>query len=538
MQRCCGWACAPLGAASSRPGCRRGQPTAPRHRPRGRGHAGLPRLGRGTRPCAPVGVRLPYPVAEERPTEQSGVGLPLPRSPIHATIRPASPHQVCHQGKESALVFVELAIILLLIVINGVLAMSEIAIVSARQSSLQQRAAEGDKGALMALALADEPTTFLSTVQIGITLVGILAGAFGGATLAEPLAQALRAAPLLAPYSGGLAVGLVVLGITYLSLVIGELVPKRLALNNAEQVAATMAPTMRILARVTAPAVRLLSLSTDGVLRLLRAPAADQSPVSEEEIKILLQQGRQVGIFEAAEEQMVQRVFRLADRRVSMLMTPRPEVVWLDVDDPPEKLVQKIRTSGFSRFPVAEGALDHVVGMALTKDLLAQRLAGKPLDLRAALRPALFVPEGLPALEMLERFREERVKAALVMDEYGGLQGLVTLTDVVEAILGDLPEADEHANQTVVRRGNGDFLLDGRLPIDEFKELFGVREMPEEGERFYETLAGFVLHRLGHVPEVGERFECMGLRFEVLDMDGLRVDRVLVAQVGEPSDPV
>lgn len=421
----------------------------------------------------------------------------------------------------------EVLFILLLVMANGVFALSEMAVVSARKARLQQRAQEGDPGAQVALELANAPGRFLSTIQIGITLVGVLAGALGGATIARALATWLNRLHIIAPYSEAISIGLVVLAITYLSLVIGELVPKRLALSNPERVASAIAPPMRTLSRIVAPLTHILGLSTEAVLRVLGMRASAEPPVTEEEIKLMIEQGTRVGIFEPSEQEMIKRVFRLGDRRVSALMTPRPEIVWLDADDPLEKTRRRIAASHHSCFPVAHDDLDNVLGLALAKDLLSQCLSGQPIDLTTALCPALFVPEGMPAFGVLERFKETRSHIALVIDEYGGVQGLVTANDVLEAIVGDIPLTDEEAEPEIVQREDGSWLADGMLLIDELKEFLEIEELPDEEE--YQTLGGLVMMFLGRVPSAGDHFELVGLRFEVVDMDGHRVDKVLIA---------
>jgi putative hemolysin len=422
---------------------------------------------------------------------------------------------------------VETVIILLLILTNGFLALAELAIVSARKARLQQRANEGDMGASAALELSNDPDGFLATVQIGITLVGVLAGAFGGATIAKELASALASIPFLARYAEAISVGLVVLTITYLTLVLGELTPKRIALLNPVQTASAIAPLMRTLSRIATPIAHFLSLSAKVVLRILGMQATDEPAVTEEEIKIMIEQGTRMGVFDPVEEEMVDHIFRLADRRVSTLQTPRTEIVWLDVDDGAEEIERKITTSGRSRLPVAEGSLDNVLGLALAKDLLAQSLEGKPLDPKSVLRPAPFVPESMRALDVLDRFREGRAKIALVVGEHGGLQGLVTTADILEAIVGDIPGLGEEDEPEAVERADGSWLLDGMLPLDEFQELLQIEEMPAEG---VDTLGGFVMRRLDRIPSTGDEFEWRGLRFEVVDMDKRRVDKILVGR--------
>jgi putative hemolysin len=427
----------------------------------------------------------------------------------------------------------EVLVIVLLIIINGIFAMSEIAVVSARKTRLQQRAEEGNPKARAALDLANNPNQFLATIQIGITLIGILAGAFGGATIARQLDAMLSDIPWLAPYSHPLSLGLVVLAITYLSLVVGELVPKRLALNSPERVATAIATPMQLLSRVAYPAVHLLGLSTEVLLRALGMKPSTEPPVTEEEIRALLEQGTQAGMFEAAEQEMVERVFRLGDRRVSAVMTPRTEIAWLDRRALAEATRHIITTSVHSRFLVADGSLDNILGVVHAKDLLAHILSGQTLDLAATLQQPLYVPESMRALKTLELFKQSATHIALVIDEYGGIQGLVTPSDILEAIVGDLPEAGEQLEPLAVQREDGSWLLDGMLPVDEFKDLFDLDDLPGEDQGIYQTLAGFVIMQLGRIPVVADYFEWDGLKIEVVDMDGNRVDKVLVTPTPE-----
>ncbi len=413
--------------------------------------------------------------------------------------------------------------------------MSEMAVVSARKVRLQQWANEGDAKARAALELANAPNQFLSTIQIGITLIGILTGAFGGATIAQAFAALLSQIPWLAPYSRVIGLGFVVLVITYLSLIIGELVPKRVALNNPERIAATVAAPMRALSAIAAPVVHLLSSSTDVVLRLMGIVPSAEPHVTEEEIKVLIEQGTEAGTFEAAEQDMVQRVFRLGDRRVSGLMTPRLEIVWLDLEDSPEENRQKMTTSVHSRFPVCQGSLDNVLGIVQVKELLARMLADQPLDLTASLQTPLFVPEGMLALKVLELFKQSGTHTALVIDEYGVTQGLVTLNDILEAIVGDIPSFDELAEPQAIQREDGSWLLDGMMPVEEFLKLFEMKETSETQEGNYQTLGGLMITHLGRIPTSTDHFEWSGLRFEVMDMDGNRVDKVLVMPI--PTSP-
>jgi magnesium and cobalt exporter, CNNM family len=430
-------------------------------------------------------------------------------------------------------VILEVSVVVLLILLNGIFAMSEIAVVSARKTRLQQWAEEGNAKARAALELANNPNQFLATIQIGITLVGILAGAFGGATIANQLSVILNDVPWLAAYSHPLSLAFVVLFITYLSLIVGELVPKRLALNNPERLALAIATPMQALSRVAYPAVHLLGLSTEFLLRALGTKPSTEPPVTEEEIRALIEQGTQAGMFEEAEQEMVERVFRLGDRRVSAVMTPRTEIVWLDRGASAEEIRHTITESAHSRFLVADGSLDNVLGVVHAKDLLAHVLAEQVVDLAATLQQPSYVPESMRALKVLELFKQSGTHIALVIDEYGGIQGLVTPSDILEAIVGDLPEAGEQLEPLAVQREDGSWLLDGMLPIDEFKDLFDLGELPGEDQGIYQTLAGFVIMQLGRIPVAADSFEWEGLKIEVVDMDGNRVDKVLVTPAGD-----
>ncbi|MEH2079084.1 MAG: hemolysin family protein [Nostoc sp.] len=429
----------------------------------------------------------------------------------------------------------EILIILVLIIANGVFSMSEMAIVSARKVRLQQLANQGDAKAMAALKLAESPNHFLSTVQVGISLIGILTGAFGGATIANRLAVYVRLVPLLAPYSEPISFGIVVLIITYLSLIVGELVPKRLALNNPERIASNVAIPMRALSAITSPMVYLLSTSTDLILRVLGITASTEPQVTEEEIKILIEQGTEAGTFEEAEQDMVERVFRLGDRPVSYLMTPRPDIVWLDLDDSAEENRQKMVDSAYSRYPVCQGGLDNVLGVIPVTDLLARSFRGEPLDLTIGLRQPVFVPESTRGLKVLELFKQTITHMALVVDEYGVIQGLVTLNDIMSEIVGDVPSTDGQDQPQAVQREDGSWLLDGMLPVEEFLELFGMEEWESEERGSYQTLGGFVITHLGRIPTAADYFEWQSMRIEVMDMDGNRVDKVLVVPKASKS---
>ena len=435
-------------------------------------------------------------------------------------------------------VVLQIAIIVLLILLNGLFAMAETALVSSRKARLRQRAEEGNKGARAALELAETPNRFLSTVQIGISLIGVLAGAFGGATIAEPLAGALRAVvPVLAPYAGPIAFGIVVVGITYLSLILGELVPKRLALNGAEVVASRVAGPMRLLSMITSPVVWFLSFSTETVLRLLRVRHPAESPVTEQEVEILMEEGARAGVFEDEERDLVRSALQLDDRPVRELMTPRPKVVWLDADDPPEEIRRLVAESRHSYFPVARGDLDDLLGIASVKDAWVRQASGQPADLLGSLRPSPFVAEGAPATDALETFKRSGLPLALVIDERGHIEGLITLSDVLEALVGDVPEEDEPTEEAIVRREDGSWLVDGLLAAEELKERLGLKELPREEKAEYQTVGGMVMDTLGRVPAEGDRFAWEGYSFEVLDMDGRRVDKVLASPSTSEDSP-
>ncbi len=419
-------------------------------------------------------------------------------------------------------------VILLLIIANGVFALAEIAVISARRARLQQRADTGDKGARMALALISEPTRFLSTVQIGITLVGILAGAFGGATVAGFLSAELMWIPVLGPYAYAVSLGVVVLVITYLTLVIGELLPKRIALSNPEGLASAMARPMRFISVLLAPVVYLLSASTDLLVRLLGIRQAKELPVTAEEISILLEQGERAGIFEPTEQDIIESALRLDDLRVSAIITPRMEVVWLDVDDAFENILATVVNSPHTSFPVAKENLDNVIGVVGGRDVLTRQLMSPPADIRTLMKPPVFVPESKSTLEMLELFKQSGQHMALVIDEFGGTHGLVTMTDIVEALVGEIRSPGLPEEPESIRLENGAWLMDGRLPLQEFMEHLDMRELPEEAEEGFDTLGGFVMAMLGRIPTEGDAFEYADKRFEVVEMDGKRVDQVRI----------
>jgi putative hemolysin len=433
----------------------------------------------------------------------------------------------------------EIILLLFLILLNGLFAMSEFAVVSARKSWLQPLAENGNERARTALELAEHPDRFLATIQIGITLIGTLAGAIGGATLARQLADWIADLPLLAPYADAIAFTLVVLALTFLTLVLGELVPKQLALHSPERLAIMLAGPMRILAKAASPLVRVLAGSSNLIVRLLGVRPGAEPPVTEDEIKVLIEQGTQAGVFEEAEQEMVEGVFRMGGQRVGALMTPRPDIDWIDLDEPPSVLHDQIINSHRTRFPVAQGELDNVLGILHTKDLLAQGFTCEPPDLRKLLRTPLFIPESAEALQALEQFKETGEHYALVTDEFGSIAGVITSTDILEAIVGDLPAKGEPGEPEVMLREDGTWLMGGALSIDEMKDKLELDHLPDEEEGSFQTVGGFVMVRLGEVPHAGDHFEWGGYRFEVMDMDGRRVDKVLATPLPpeEKSEP-
>lgn len=423
----------------------------------------------------------------------------------------------------------QVAIVLLLIVLNGLLAMSELAIVSARISRLQQRANNGSKSARVAVELAEDPNKFLSSVQIGITLIGIVNGAFGGATLSEPFADVLAQIPTIEPYANTISGIVVVLTITYLSLIIGELVPKQLALQRAETVAAMVAPPMKFLATISAPVVWFLSISSTFVLKLLRAGEWDEPAVTEEEVKLLLGQATEAGIFRRAEQEMVAGVFGLGDRNVGELMTPRHNIVFLDISDPEPVNRERMAQAPHAVYPVCDESTDNVVGIISSRDLWHNEIPGKPTSIRDVMRPALFVPEISPVLTVLQQMRDNKTSSAVVIDEYGGVEGLLTVSDVIEDLVDELgaDEGSDHI-EGATRREDGTWLLDGGFPAHEVRELFEIDELEGEQNGRFETIGGFILDQLGHIPRAGESVEAEGHRVEVIDMDGHRIDKVLI----------
>lgn len=429
----------------------------------------------------------------------------------------------------------EFVLILLLIIANGVFAMSEIAIVSSRKARLERMADEGSSGARTALGLVKDPTPFLSSVQVGITLIGIVTGAYGGATLSKPLAEYLHAWSVLSPYADTISMTLVVAIITYLSLIVGELVPKRIALNNPESLAVIIAIPMRLFSKATSPVVTILSTSTKLALQLLRIKQSDEPPVTEEEIKILIAEGTAYGTFEHAEKELVERVFHFGDLRVSTLMTPRTQIDWLDLNRDDSYNMSVLNESTHSWLPVAKGSLDELVGIVKAREVFSKHCSTGQLGLNANTQEPLIVPEGMQSFRLLDLFRQSGRHVAVVMDEFGGMAGLVTVHDILEQLVGDLPQEDEEDEPQIIQREDGSWLIDGLLPIEAFKERFGIEELSEEDSEQYHTLGGFVTTHLGTIPKATDSFEWKGLRIEIVDMDRARVDKLLVSSL--PSSP-
>lgn len=431
-------------------------------------------------------------------------------------------------------VITEILILLLLLLLNGVFVMSEMAVVSARKARLQQLSNEGNKRAGRALGLAQNPAIFLSTVQIGITLVSVLLGAIAGSTFSDPLARLFEAWPPVSAYAHPLAFGLVVVLITMLTLLVGELVPKRLALHQPESIAAAISGPMVFISKVFSPLVWLLGKSSEFLLRVLGVKPSSEPPVTEEEIQLLINQGTEAGVIEESEQDMVEGVFKLNDSRIYSLMSPRSEITWIDIKDSPDEIRNKIAQSPYSRFPVCQNSLDMVLGIVKARDLLAPPgLSSEGFKFKDKLRPAFYVPETMYASRALQVFKEKHAELMLVIDEFGSLQGLLTLNDIIEEIVGDI-EVEAQATQ----RQDGSWLLDGLLAVDDFKEIFKVEMLPHESE--YESLSGFVMMSLGRVPQAADHFEWNGLRFEVMDMDGRRVDKILVTTLPPrtPTQPI
>ncbi|MCW8328908.1 hemolysin family protein [Photobacterium sp. SDRW27] len=423
----------------------------------------------------------------------------------------------------------DIAILTALILLNGVFAMSEIALVTARKSRLQKLAEDGDQAAASAIRLGEEPTQFLSTVQIGITAIGLLNGIFGEAALADPLATWLQSIGLNEKISSASATAIVVISITYASIVVGELVPKRLAQFNAEGIARLMARPISLLAMVSKPFVFLLSLSTDMILRLLGKKELGSANITEEDIQAVLAEGTQTGVIEKQEHDMVRNVFRFDDRKMVSLMTPRSEIVYLDIEHPIKANLEKLLGSEHSYFPVCKGGFENVQGVISAKQLLQQQLNGKIDDIADSLLAAVYVPENWTGTQLLEMFRASGDPMVFVVDEYGDIQGVVTALDLLEALVGEFNTSDPE-DLWSVQNEDGTWLFDGLIPIMVLKDMLELKSIPEEEKGGYHTLSGMMMWLISGLPRIGDSTEWQGWRFEVITLDGNRVDKVLASR--------
>lgn len=419
---------------------------------------------------------------------------------------------------------IEIFILIGLVILNGLFSMAEIALVSARKARLEAQANKGDKQAREALNLANHPDTFLSTVQIGITLIGILTGIFSGENIKDDVLAFLGRFPALAPYANAIATTIIVIFVTYLSLVLGELVPKRIGLSNPERIAKSVAGPMKVISIITHPFIVLLTKSTGLITSLLRIKT-NESQVTEEEIKAMINEGTEHGAIEEAEQEIIERVFHLGDRNITSLMTHRSDIVWFDINDTEASIREKIMEDPHSIYPVCEGQIDEIKGFVSLKDMY---VSNDLTQFKHLMRPALFVPENNTAYQVLEKFKQAKAHSCFVVDEYGTLLGMITLNDILEAIVGDINEPD-YEDYEIVEREDGTFLVDAQLPFYDFLRRFEKTEWMNEGEHEFDTLAGFLLHELEHIPVTGETMEWKGFRFEVIDMDGHRIDKILVS---------
>jgi putative hemolysin len=423
----------------------------------------------------------------------------------------------------------ELAIIFILILANGVFAMTEIAIVSSRKARLERYVAEGSKGAKAALKLADDPTQLLSTVQVGISVIGVVTGAYGGATIAQALSIYFKPIPLIGAYANTVSMVVVIAVITYISLIIGELVPKKIALNNPESISIALAIPMQFFSNIFSPLIQLLSISTEFVFKTLGVKAPSDAGVTEEEIKFMIAEGTSLGTFEETEREIVDRVFHLGDMRVFSLMTPRTQIDWLDLEETDEQVWAVLTESNHSKLPVCRGSIDDVLGFAYTRNILLLQ-SSVCLSIEQNIQKPLFVPRSLRAFKLLKQFQQTGIYIAFVIDEFGGMIGLVTLHDILEQLVGELPQKEDEES-SIIKKDDTSWYLDGLLSIVEFKEIFDIEEMPGEGKDHYQTIGGFITSYLGNMPKIGETFEWSGLKFEILEMDRARIGKIIVTKM-------
>ena len=428
---------------------------------------------------------------------------------------------------------IEIILLFTLIIINGLFSMTEMAVVSSRRARLQAALEDGDQRAKTVLDLLDNPNDFFSTIQIAITLIGVITGAIGAQTFSPYLTQLLLKVSFLKGIAQPLSVLLISSLITYFSLVIGELIPKRIATSNPEKIAMTMCGPVKVLSKIFLPVVRILSFSTEAGLKLMGIKDAEESAVSEDEIKVMIEQGKQDGVFEENEQDIVESVFRLSDQTVDALMTPRTELDWIDLEAPVEESLKEIAGSTYHYFPLVRGNPDNVVGVISSKGLLDAYIRRDNIDLEKIAEPPLFVPESKPALSLLDDLKASESNFAVVLDEYGGFSGMITPYDLLNELVGDVTNIGEEPNDEdeVLIRDDGSWSFDGMIDIEEFKDTIGVKELPDESRIGYQTLAGFILSQTGSIPSAGFCFDWNGFHFEIVDMDGLRIDRVFVSRI-------
>ena len=437
-------------------------------------------------------------------------------------------------------VVTEIILLFVLILINGLFSMTEMAVVSSRRARLQASLEDGDQRAKTVLDLLDNPNDFFSTIQIAITLIGVITGAVGAQTFSHYLVDVLVKVPFLKGIAQPLSVLLISSLITYFSLVIGELIPKRIATNNPEKIAMAMCGPIRVLSKIFLPVVRILSFSTETGLKIIGIKEVEESAVSEDEIKVMIEQGKQDGVFEENEQDIVESVFRLSDQTVDALMTPRTELDWIDLEAPVEESLKEIADSTYHYFPLVRGNPDNVVGVISSKALLDAYIRGCDIDLEKIAEPPLFVPESKPALSLLDDLKASESNFAVVLDEYGGFSGMITPYDLLNELVGDVTNIGEEPNDEdeVLVRDDGSWSFDGMIDIEEFKETIGVKELPDEARIGYQTLAGFILSQTGSIPAAGYSFDWTDFHFEIVDMDGLRIDRVFVNRIEpQPEEP-
>lgn len=428
----------------------------------------------------------------------------------------------------------EIAIILLLIIANGFFVLTEMSVTESRKNKLEKMADNGDTGAKFALDIIEEPTRILSAMQIGITLVGILIGTLAGEKLAPVLGFYLKKVPYISNYADITALLIIVVSITYFTLVVGELIPKKIAMNEPEPILSKLAISLNFLEKLTQPFVSFLSLSTNFTLMFIGINPNKENIVTEDEVRTLIEQGTEEGTFEKTEQDMVDKIFRLSDQKAYALMTPRTQMIWLDLEESLEKNLAIINENPDTIFPVAKNSLDEFVGILYTKDLLKLALAGEPISLEKCIHTPMFIPKSMPSFKVLENFQESGNHQAIVLDEFGGVVGFITMKDIVSEVLGDISLSEDPEPVQIIKRDDNSWLVDGLLPIDEFKDHFDLDELPDEDRDHYQTMGGFITSYLDYIPVAAENFIWNGFKFEIVDMDRVRVDKILVTKL--PSE--